>query len=98
MKKPSMNSDIKEFGVHIISNGKLIKTPYIQSTDDYNHYTHNLHHYIKSSKYYKNKAWYEEKGIKQKLIFMTIRMHEDLEIYPILDDKFFKKYGIYTTI
>lgn len=94
MKKPTMNADIQKFGVHIIKKGRLIKHPFIKSTEDYNHFTHNIHHYIKSSKYFKNQDWYKQRGIKQKLILMTIRMHEDLEIYPISDEKFFQKYKI----
>lgn len=94
MKKPTMNADIQEFGVHIIKKGRLIKHPFIKSTEDYNHFTHNIHHYIKSSKYFKNQDWYKQRGIKQKLILMTIRMHEDLEIYPTSDEKFFQKYKI----
>ena len=94
LKKPSMNDDIRKFGVYIIINGKLVKTNRIKTTDDYNHYTHNIHHYIKSSKYFKNQDWYKQRGIKQKLILMTIRMHEDLEIYPISDEEFFQKYKI----
>ena len=95
MKKPSMNDDIKEFGVHIlVPNGRVLKIGFIRSTDDYNHYTHNIHHFIKSTKYHKDKQWYKERGIEQKLILMSIRAHKDLEIYPIPDEKFFEKYHI----
>lgn len=41
-----MNEDIKNFPVYALSGQGLIPID-IKSTEDYNHYTHNLHHFIK---------------------------------------------------
>ncbi len=97
MKKPSMNKDIKRFGVYRILSKMLVTASHIKNTDDYDHYTHNIHHYIKSSKYYKNQDWYKQRGIEQKLILLPVQMHLDLEKSAMSDAKFYQKYGIERT-
>ena len=43
----TMNEDIAKYGVFGLTHtGELVRVP-VFSTDDYNHYTHHLHHYIK---------------------------------------------------
>lgn len=97
MKKRKMNEDIKNFDVYFldITTGRLIKTTQIKSTDDYNHYMFHLHHYIKD--YEKNKKWYDERGIKQKLILMPIIVHEYVHnqgIKAISDEEFKARFKI----
>lgn len=98
MKKSTMNDDIKEFDIfRLLPSGKLQQIFYINSTADYNHYTHNLHHYIKKQHYDKNKSWYEERGIKQKLILLPISTHEQVHnqaIENLSDDDFYGFYKI----
>lgn len=92
-----MNKDIKLYPIYIFKDGLLLPTKQITSTKDYNHYTHNLHHYIKKAVYDKNKEWFEERGIKQKLILVEIPLHEQLHyqaIHNLSDEEFKNKYKI----
>lgn len=92
----SMNEDIKEFGVWELYYNILRPCPEIQSIHDYNHYTFDLHHYIKAQDYKRNREWYEMHGIREKLIKLPKIIHQHLE-YPdfMLDDlAFYKKYHI----
>lgn len=85
-----MNNDIKEYGVYSIY-GKFM--PQIKNINCYNHFTHNLHHYIKNQHYVKNPQWFIQRGIKQKLIYMPVKMHFDLHS-AMSNERFFEKYGI----
>lgn len=93
-----MDEEIKKYPIYIINtSGKLIKTNRIKSTKDYNHNQCNLHHYIPYSDYEQNKQWYIERGIEQKLILMTIPLHEQLHnqaIKNLTDEEFKAKYKI----
>lgn len=97
-KKPTMNADIKEFDIFLLTpSGKLKQTFNILSTADYNHYQFNLHHYIPKQQYEKNKSWYEERGIKQKLILVPITLHEQIHnqaVTSLSDDDFYGFYKI----
>ena len=76
--------------------GGLIRI-YINSLDDYDHSQFQLHHFIPYSSYAGNEKWYEERGIKQKLILMSIKCHEhvhDNGIVKLSDTQFEKKYKI----
>lgn len=93
MQKHDMNKDIKEYDIFVLTKlGKLKKINWIKSTDDYNHYQYNLHHYIPKQHYVKNKQWYKEREIKQFLILLPIPIHEQLHGIAIknLTDKEFK--------
>ena len=93
MQKHNMNEDINKFDIFILTpSGKLKQIHWIKSTDDYNHYTHNLHHFIEKQHYEKNKKLYEERGIKQFLILLPVAIHEQLHGIAIknLTDKEFK--------
>lgn len=95
--KPSMNQDISEFGVHIVTpSGRIFKTIKIQSVADYNHYSHHIHHYIKQQQYNKDKKWFIERSIQQKLFLIPSIMHQHLEdpIYRLSDEDFLRKYKI----
>lgn len=72
-----MNDDIKKFPVYGLSTQGLVPIE-IYSTEDYNHYTHHLHHYIKQQDWKRNQKWFEERGIEQKLILLPVQMHTDL--------------------
>lgn len=85
-----MNDDIKEFSVYGLSTQGLVPIE-IHSTEDYNHYTHHLHHYIKQQDWKRNQKWFEERGIKQKLILLPVQVHIDL--HACVSD-FKKKYNI----
>ena len=89
----NMNDDISQFGVLGLANGELIPLS-ITSTNDYNHYTHHIHHYIKKGEYKRNKAWFDERGIKQKLILLPIYLHEQVHNQAVnnLTDEEFKEH------
>lgn len=98
MQKHDMNEDIKEYDVYILTkSGKLKKINWIKSTDDYNHYFFNLHHFIEKQHYRKNREWYEERGIKQFLILLPVAIHEQLHgiaIKNLSDEEFKTRYKI----
>ena len=93
----TMNEDIKEFGVVGLTHyGTLVPVP-IYSTDDYNHYTHQLHHYIKQQDYKRNKEWFDKNAIRQKLIILPIFLHEQIHrqaIKNLTDTEFEQKFKI----
>lgn len=98
MRKSSMNEDIKKYPVFYYYKGRLLNADnMIFSTNDYNHSTHNLHHFVEKQHYEKNKNWYEERGIMQKLILMPISMHEQIHnqaIHNLTDAEFLERYKI----
>lgn len=93
----TMNDDIKEFGVFGLTHyGTLVPVP-IYSTDDYNHLTHHIHHYIRQGAYAGNKDWYDKRGIKQKLILVPIYLHEQVHntaVKNLTDTEFEQKFKI----
>lgn len=81
----TMNEDIKQYPIYYVNkDGSFTKIEHIKSTADYNHYTHNLHHYIARKHYEKNKSWYEERGIKQKLFLVPISITNKYIIKPYI--------------
>jgi len=90
MRKTNMDDDIKTYGVYDI-NGKFLKN--IKNTKCYNHFTHNLHHYIKNQHYTKNPQWYIERKIKQKLIYLPVKIHSALHS-GMSDERFKELYNI----
>ena len=92
-----MNKDIQKYDIFCLQNGKLKPVNWIQSVDDYNHNTLNLHHYIEKQHYDGNKKWYEERGISQKLILLPIPIHEqvhNIAIKNLSDFEFQKRFKI----
>lgn len=76
--------------------GKLIKIQ-INSLSDYNHSKCELHHFIQYHAYIQNPQWYEDRGIKQKLILVSKICHEHIEdrgIKILSDKEFEQKYKI----
>ena len=94
----TMNDDIKKYPIFILTkDGKLRQTDRITSTADYNHSTLHLHHFIPKGNYKRNKAWYDEHGIKQKLILLPISTHEQVHnqaVRNLEDDDFYGWYKI----
>ena len=92
----TMREDIGLYPIYGLSDGKLIPLS-LENLNQYNHYTHNLHHYIKKGDYARNKAWYQERGIQQKLILMPIFLHEQVHLQAVknlTDEEFKDKYKI----
>jgi len=101
MRKSTMNEDIKNYPIYAVIKDiygcRFIEMNNIKSTADYNHFTHNLHHFIPKQQYDKNKQWYEERGIKQKLLLVPISMHEQIHnqsVNNLSDDDFEAWYGV----
>lgn len=94
--KHLMNDEIKKYPIFIINKlGGLIRIYNIQSTDDYDHYRFNLHHFVKMQDYYRNEEWYKEQGVQQKLILMRIPLHEQLHyqaVKNLSDSEFLRRY------
>lgn len=91
-----MQNEIKKYPTYILKSGKLEYCD-ITSTAHYNHYFYQLHHYIKKQDYDRNKQWFEERGIKQKLILLSVPCHEQVHqqaIKNLTDEEFEDKYGI----
>jgi len=92
----TMNEDLKQYPVYgLMTNGLLYKLDNVKSTSDYNHSTHHIHHFIKD--YERNKQWYDERGIKQKLFLIPIYLHEQIHntaIKNLTDEEFQEKFKI----
>ena len=88
----TMQEDIQRYPIYGLSDGKLIPLS-IENVKQYNHFTHNLHHYIKKGDYARNQKWYDERGIKQKLILLPIYLHEQVHLQAVknLSDEQFKE-------
>jgi len=98
MKKSTMNEDIKEFDIFTLTpSGKLRPVTNIFSVNDYNHYSYNLHHYIKQQDWERSKQWFIDHNIKQKLFLLPINIHEQLHfqaIHNLSDEEFEAAYKI----
>ena len=92
----NMNEDIKAFKVYGIRQNRLVLLPEIVDIHSYNHELCQLHHYIKAQEYKRNKNWFIQNNIEEKLILMPTIMHEHLEspIYGLTDEQFYRKYRI----
>ena len=100
MKYPTMNDDIKKYGVlGLTHNAELVPIP-VYSTADYDHFTHQIHHYIKQQNYStdRQKTWFADRGIKQKLILLPIWVHLTVHNNPsgrnLTDEGFEKRFNI----
>lgn len=92
----TMQEDIQRYSIYGLSDGKLIPLS-IENVKQYNHFTHNLHHYIKKGEYARNQKWYDDRGIKQKLILLPIYLHEQVHLQAVknlTDKEFLDKYKI----
>lgn len=100
MKNPTMNDDIKKYGVlGLTHNGELVPIP-VYSTADYDHFTHQIHHYIKQQNYSteSQKKWFADRGIEQKLILLPIwvhlTVHNNSSGRNLTDEGFEKRFNI----
>ena len=92
-----MNKDIKQYTTFIFYENELLPAEWITSTASYNHFAWQLHHYIKKGDYKRNQAWYDERGIKQKLILLPVEVHEQVHLQAVknlTDEQFEDKYKI----
>ena len=92
----TMQEEIQKYPIYGLSDGKLIPLS-IENVKQYNHFTHNLHHFIKKGDYARNQKWYDERGIKQKLILLPIYLHEQVHLQAVknlTDEEFENKYKI----
>ena len=95
----SMNDDLKKYPLYCISHsGELIPCEWIKTVDDYNHFVMNVHHFIPKGEYKRNKKWYDEHGIKQKLIYLPSWLHYIVHNEPsaeqVSDEEFLKRFKI----
>ena len=94
-----MAEEIEKFkdSIYLLNTaGKLVKI-HISSLDQYNHSECELHHFIQYQAYVQNPEWYEERGIKQKLILVSKICHEHIEnrgIKVLTDEEFYNRYKI----
>lgn len=99
LKYPTMNEEIKKYGVWgLTHNGELVPIP-VYSTADYDHFTHQIHHYIKQQSFWRKtqREWFEERGIKQKLILLPIWVHNQVHNTAgtnLSDNEFKKRFKI----
>lgn len=92
----TMQEDISKYPIYGLSDGKLIPLS-IENVKQYNHFTHNLHHFIKKGEYARNQKWYDDRGIKQKLILLPIYIHEQVHLQAVknlTDEEFKAQYKI----
>ena len=93
-----MNDDIDEFGVvGLTHKGELVRVP-VFSTNDYDHNKYELHHFIKQQDYRRNKGWFDEHNVKQKLILLPKWLHLIVHSSPygakLTDQEFEQKFKI----
>ena len=97
-----MVKEIKKFkdSIYLLNtSGNLIKI-HIEALNQYNHSKCELHHFIPYNVYIQNPQWFEERGIKQKLILVSKVCHEHIEnrgIKVLSDEEFYTRYHIKRT-
>ncbi len=69
---------------------------WIESTNDYDHFSFELHHLIKFTHYENNIQYYKNLGLTNCLILIPKILHQHLEnpVYSLTDDEFYNKYKI----
>jgi hypothetical protein len=94
----TMNDDLAKYPVYALAiTGEIIPMPHIKTTADYNHLTHHIHHFIHKGQYERNKKWYDERGIKQKLFYIPGWLHEQIHrqaVKNLTDTEFEQKFKI----
>ena len=99
MMKKDMRKELELYKDSVFFVNKLggLSKIYIDSLADYNHSEYELHHFIQFQAYKQNPEWYEQRGIKQKLILVSKTLHEQIEnraIRNLTDAEFERKYKI----
>lgn len=94
----TMNDDLSKYPLYSVGyNGELHPCTWIKTVDDYNHFVMNVHHYIPKGEYKRNKKWYDERGIKQKLFYIPSWLHEQIHrqaVKNLTDTEFEQKFKI----
>lgn len=75
---PSMNEDIAKYPVFMVNSKGGLKQIDIKSTDDYNHFEFELHHFIPKSMRKNNLELYERIVHLQKLILLPRDIHHSI--------------------
>ena len=81
MKDSPMNEDIKKYPIFLLSNGKLRRIYNVKSTDDYNHFILELHHFLGQTIRKNDPEFYKKVEHLQKLIFLKKDTHRGLPNY-----------------
>ncbi len=99
--KKVMNDEIQKYQGRIFyfdkDTKKLCLANWIVDTKCYDHYSFELHHVIKFTRYEKNKQWYKNQGFEMCLVLIPKVMHQHLENpeFELSNDKFYQTYGIH---
>lgn len=95
--KKNMNWEIAHYPCYKLApRGRLVQVA-LMTTDDYNHQITQCHHFIPYNLYKRDRKWYKERGIEQKLILMPTFIHEQVHntaIKNLSDEEFTYRYGI----
>lgn len=75
---PSMNEDIAKYPVYMVNSNGVLKQINIKSTDDYNHFEFELHHFVPQSIRKNNFELYEKIVHLQKLILLPRDVHHSI--------------------
>ena len=95
----TMNDDLKQYPLYCVgTNGEIIPCTWIKTTSDYDHNIANVHHFIPKGQYKRNKKWFDEHGIEQKLFYIPawfhLIIHNDPAGETITDEQFEKRFKI----
>lgn len=90
-----MNDDISQYDCYYFNDltKELEPAPLIESTANYNHYTHQLHHFVEKTIRKNSPSDYARFEFMQKLILMPKQMNYDLSS-PISEERFLVKWGV----
>lgn len=81
--EPTMNEDIAKYPCYMYylsgGIGTMMKADWITSTESYNHYVYDLHHFVPRKIRRKNPTFYKRVEYLQRLILMPKRMNVELE-------------------
>ena len=89
---PTMNEDIQKYPCYLVYNKVIQKVDWIESTESYNHYSYQLHHFIRKSIRKNSPEFYKRVEHLQKLLLIPASMNYDLE--TMSEQGFFKKWGM----
>lgn len=95
----SRNSELEKFKneIYLYENKKLYKIDLLTFSGHTFNEIHQVHHYIKQQNYNRNKKWYDERGIVQKLFLIPVNMHEHIHnqgIKHLTENEFYAQYGV----
>jgi hypothetical protein len=98
MTKNSMDEDLAKYPLYSVGyRGQVIRCTWVKTVNDYNHFVMNVHHYIPKGEYKRNKQWYDERGIEQKLFYIPCWLHEQIHrqaVKNLTDEEFEQKFKI----